>query len=365
MTRAGREIRVDLSLVALQASAPGAHYVMAMLRDAADRRRAEIQTLESARAAAARTEAEVALREVSQLLSDGIESLSRPIAKLQRSAARLARDLGDADTGPESGRAAQRGGLETSRVAQRAGLETGREARRAGPETGPVAQRAGPVAGPVARQAAPETGRAAQRGGPEAGRVAQQAGLETGRVARRVRVIERRAEAARRAAEQLADRAAIQTGSLQLALDRVNLVPLLTRVVAAARLRAPSHKLTLAVPQGLTAMVDPLRLEQVLTELIDQAIRRTPRGCWIDIDLRRPLAGQARLEVRDYSRPIARETREALLDRLGPEPALHVCRAIAEAHGGSLTAEHPSDGGLRLIATLPAQRGRLPSANGG
>jgi two-component system sensor kinase FixL len=283
MTRAGQEIRVDLSLVALQPSAPGTRYVMAMLRDAADRRRAEIQALESARAAAARTEAEVTVREVSALLSDGITNLSRPIAKLQRSAGRLARTLETAD---------------------------------------------------------PST---------------------TGRAAKRAHALELRAEAARRAADQLVDCAAIQTGSLQMTLDRVNLVPLLIRVVAAARLRAPSHRLTLAVPQGLTAMVDPLRIERVLTELIDQAMRRSPRGCWIDIDLRRPLAGQARLEVRDYGRPIADEARALLLDRRGPEPALHVCRAIVEAHSGSLTAEHPADSGLRLIATLPAQRGRSAS----
>jgi len=277
LTKSGEEIRVELSLVPLRNPGARGRFVLAMLHDTADRRRAELQALESARARAARTEAEAALTAFHELVHVGLQKLERPVRRLQRASARLARAI------PSSGSA--------DRAAQLA------------------------------------------------------------------LVVEQRAEAVRQATQQLTDRAALESGHVELEPQRVNLVPLLGQIVATARARGTGHRLTLAMPQGLTVVVDPRRIEQILTELIDLAIRRSPRGSWIDVELRRPLAGLARFEVRDYGQPIALSERERLLDRAGPEPVLFVHRSLLERHSGTLTAEHPADGGLRLVATLPAQRG--------
>ncbi len=281
LARSGEEIRVELSLVALDERPSTRRYVMALMRDASDHRRAELQALELERAKTARAEAEKSLEEHDQLLASGIDDLGQCVARLQRATARLVR---------------------------------------------------------TAHQ------------------------LEPSRIALLARVIEARTQAVERLLSHLGDASAIQASSMELRTYRVNIVPLVNRVVAAARSRSSAHKLNVAVPQGLTVMADAARLEQVLDALIDQAMERNPRGCWIDVDLRRPLVGLARLEVRDYGRPVSAEEQQELLESNGSKHGLAVSRWVIEQHGGTFSLESPEEGGLRVIVTLPTQRGRVLSS---
>jgi hypothetical protein len=192
---------------------------------------------------------------------------------------------------------------------------------------------------------------------------------------RQALVVERRAARARRIAGVLADEVALAAGSFEVRSARVNLVPLVARVVGQVRARAPRHRIVLSMPQGLTATVDAGRIEQVLGTLIEVLLRRTPRGGWIDVDLTRPLSGLARLEVRDYAAGAL--TEEFELDGWAGEPGvtkdepgtaaarrevsrreLRVARAILELHGGSLVIEALAEGGVRLVASLPTQQRR-------
>jgi two-component system sensor kinase FixL len=273
-TRSGEEIRVELSLVALESplSSPR-QYVLAMLRDASERKRAELQSLEAARAEAARQHAERVVLDQAQLLCRGLDELRRPLARLESSVAR-----------------------------------------------------------------------ATQPGAP------------------RARVVARRVDVLRRALRHLADATGIRSGTLELHPERLNLVPLMARVVSSVRTRTAVHKISTALPQGLTALVDAERVEQVVETLLGQAMQRNPRGCWIDVDLRRPLVGLAQIEVRDYGRAVTDEEIQRLLESDGASFGLAVSRWIVEQHGGTLTVESPGEGGLRVIVTLPTQRGRVSGA---
>src|SRR5207302_2020906 len=119
------------------------------------------------------------------------------------------------------------------------------------------------------------------------------------------------------------------------------------------------HHVQLGGPQGLTASGDAARIEQVVNELIDRAVRRNPHGCWIDVDLRRPLAGVARIEIRDYGRRLTDRERSALRNSAKPDRGWYVARHIVESHGGTLVAEFPEEGGARVIVTLPTNGGRV------
>jgi PAS domain S-box-containing protein len=145
---------------------------------------------------------------------------------------------------------------------------------------------------------------------------------------------------------------------VELHFQRINLVPLVARVVARARSRGTPHKLNMAVPQGLTANADPERIEHVIDVLIENVFDRSPGGCWIDVDLRRPLTGQARIEVRDFGRPLDDATRRRLADGVELEVDLAFARDVVEQHGGTLRFELPEDGGVRAVVTIPTQRGR-------
>lgn len=206
------------------------------------------------------------------------------------------------------------------------------------------------LAGPVAR---------ARR---SAARLARIAAEPEGRGGRRLallaQVVEGRTEDLQRSLLQIADAAAIQTGKFELGRERVNLVPLVGRLVNALRSRSTAHRLKLGAPQGLTATCDPQRLTAVLEHIIECAVRRNPRGCWIDVDLRRPLAGTARIEVRDYGRPLSARELERLLNPLIPDRGWFVSRHIVERHGGTLGFDFPPEGGLRVILSLPTNRAR-------
>lgn len=181
-----------------------------------------------------------------------------------------------------------------------------------------------------------------------------------GRLGKRAHVIQARAERVKREIEALATRAAIESGALEVRGERVNLVPLINRAVSRLRERGLPHKINVAVPQGLTATADVTRLEQLVEALLDHAVARCPRGCWIDVDLRRPLVGLARLEVRDFGRPLSDEHRRELEAGGHSDRRLALARAIVELHGGTLSFEFPADGGLRAVATLPTHPGRVP-----
>jgi two-component system, LuxR family, sensor kinase FixL len=161
-----------------------------------------------------------------------------------------------------------------------------------------------------------------------------------------------------RALEDASQAAAIQAGAFTLETQRVNLVPLVGKVVAAVRASAPAHKVKLSMPQGLTAQVDPQRIERVIQDVIERAIRRNPRGCWVDVDLTRPLAGAARLEVRDYGRPLSTREHERLVNPAANDHAWRLNCFVVEQHGGTMSLEWPAEGGVRVIIRLPTHRTR-------
>jgi signal transduction histidine kinase len=173
-------------------------------------------------------------------------------------------------------------------------------------------------------------------------------------------VVGARTDKVRRMFDELILSAAVDADALELQPERVNLVPLVGRVVAEMRTRATLSRLNLAMPQGLTALVDPARIEHVLRTLIEQAMARNPRGCWIDVELKRPLVGLARLEVRDVGRPVSDAVRRKL-ERSDSQRGLDVCRHIVARHGGTLSVEldQSATGGVSIVIMLPTQRGRV------
>lgn len=178
------------------------------------------------------------------------------------------------------------------------------------------------------------------------------------------RVLEARTDELERHMAILTDLSAIESGSLELNVQRVNLVPLVSGVVANSRAHSSAHKLQLAAPQGLTVMCDPDRVSAILEDLIRRAVRRNPRGCWIDVDLRRPLAAMARIEVRDYGRGPSKRERELWSRGEREDRAWVVARHVIEQHGGTLAVEFPAAGGMRATLSLPTNRGRGPPGAG-
>ena len=111
------------------------------------------------------------------------------------------------------------------------------------------------------------------------------------------------------------------------------------------------------------AQANYTQIDQVLTNLIENAARYTPAGTPISV---RAYAERDSLavEVRDHGPGIPEGMRARIFEKfvraVGPERhasgaglGLAICKGIVKAHGGQIWAENAPDGGARFIFTLP------------
>jgi signal transduction histidine kinase len=193
------------------------------------------------------------------------------------------------------------------------------------------------------------------------------------RFRRILRTLDQQADKLARLIDQLLDVSRLEAGKLALHKEPTDVGALVAEVVAAAQARTTQHRLILRRPeQPVVAAVDPLRFEQVVANLLDNAIKYSPRGGDIDVDLARPARDLIRLSVRDRGVGIPEEHRPHIFERFyqaptgGPRPGmglgLYITRQIVTLHGGSIAVESPPDGpsgrpgqGTRFVVTLPAR----------
>jgi signal transduction histidine kinase len=170
----------------------------------------------------------------------------------------------------------------------------------------------------------------------------------------------------------LLDVTMLDLGRFVVDRELVDVAPLVERVVHAAQTRTNRHALNLRQPASLMATVDVVGLQQVVSNLVDNAIRYSPDGGPIDIEAVQTDNQTLCLSVRDRGLGIPTELRPRLFQRYfrghdhryasGLGLGLFVSRAIVSRHGGTITAEFPSDGGTRFVVELPLG-GRGPVAD--
>ena len=182
-------------------------------------------------------------------------------------------------------------------------------------------------------------------------------------VRRALEVIEQQSDRLSRLVSQLLDTSRLEAGRLVLDRQPTNLARLVQEAAARAQVNTNRHTLVVHVPAEVPALVDPLRLEQVFTNLIDNAIKYSPNGGRIEVELARLAPERVRLMVRDRGIGIGPEARERIFDRFyqahgsdhrsGLGLGLYISRQIVELHGGAIEAQFPPDGGTRFVVSLP------------
>jgi len=194
-------------------------------------------------------------------------------------------------------------------------------------------------------------------------------------------VIAHQARKLERLISQLLDSRRIEAGKLALERSRTDVVRVIRGVVASARAGNPEQRIDVRAPARAVAEVDALRLEQVLANLVDNAIKYSPAETPIEVQLTRRLpSGGAvsgpeslRIVVRDHGVGIPPEHREHVFDRFyqahgeghlaGLGLGLYISRRIVEAHGGQISVESPPDGGTRFVVELPSSAATQGAAN--
>ena len=163
---------------------------------------------------------------------------------------------------------------------------------------------------------------------------------------------------------QLLETVRMQSGTFTLRSEETDLAALVNVVVEDMRPLSERHVIVVDAPEHLAAFVDPLRVEQVLINLLDNAMKFMPDGGPIDVTLTRE-AGTAVLVVRDRGIGVPPEHRARLFDRFyqahpdrsGMGLGLFIVRQIVERHGGTIRLESPPDGGTRFVVELPLESG--------
>ena len=165
----------------------------------------------------------------------------------------------------------------------------------------------------------------------------------------------------------LMDVSRMRTGDLVLRLSPVDLAALTTVVAQGHRETAADNlHLTIDVPgEPVVVSGDPVRLEQILDNLLNNAVKYSPAGGAIEVSLRHEGHGVLLL-VADHGIGLPPGAEERIFEPFGRADnarrqglpgmglGLHICRQIAAAHGGRMWAASAGEGqGMAVSLWLP------------
>ncbi|MDN5760489.1 MAG: HAMP domain-containing histidine kinase, partial [Tomitella sp.] len=171
----------------------------------------------------------------------------------------------------------------------------------------------------------------------------------------------------RRRAADVGELSAADENTMHLDLHAHDLSATIRAAAAALSPRCAERGVTLTVriPQRWPGLPhDRHRIEQVVTNLLDNALTHTPVGGEITVRATRPDEEHVRVSVIDTGDGIPPEHLETIFDRfhrldpardpVGSGLGLTIARSLVRAHGGTLTAANRSDTpGARFDVTLP------------
>jgi two-component system sensor histidine kinase KdpD len=170
--------------------------------------------------------------------------------------------------------------------------------------------------------------------------------------------------------ENLLDMTRIESGHLRLEKVWYPLDELAQDVISQMQPLLGEREVSIVSPENLAPVeIDVVQLEQVMTNLLENAIRYTPGGSPIEVTI------QAREEellvnVADHGPGIPLPEREHIFDKFyrlcgtrdatGHAPGmglgLAICQGIIQAHGGQIWVQEHEGGGALFSFTLPCQK---------
>jgi two-component system CheB/CheR fusion protein len=190
-------------------------------------------------------------------------------------------------------------------------------------------------------------------------------------------VMARQVQHLARLVDDLLDVSRITRGMVQLRKERVDLGVVVARALEAARpsIDDQRHQLSIALPSARVVLeADPTRLEQVLTNLLNNAAKYTDPGGHIWVEAAQEPGGVV-VRVRDTGIGMAADLVPRVFDlfsqadctlarsRGGLGIGLTLARRLVELHGGSIAAYSAGPGrGSEFVVRLPAGAEATPPA---
>ncbi len=195
-----------------------------------------------------------------------------------------------------------------------------------------------------------------------------QKSLDEAATARALQIIERSVKAQAQLVEDILDVSRIASGKLQLEVNPVRLASAVSVAIDSGRLAADAKSIEIFVhldpDVGLVAG-DPNRLQQVISNLLTNAVKFTPVGGRIEVQLER-VNSNAQITVRDNGQGINSEFLPFIFDSFrqadssstrkysGLGLGLSIVRNLVEMHGGTVHAQSPGEGeGAVFTVSIP------------
>jgi len=195
--------------------------------------------------------------------------------------------------------------------------------------------------------------------------------LETGAIdnpehnRRFLTIIQKNAARMHRLIDDILELSAIEAGNVKVKREIVQLRALVEDVVGSLSTAASTHEITLQnlVPQDATVFADPHRLVQMLTNLIDNAIKFNREGGVVSI--RYEGGVRDKISVEDTGEGIPAHHQDRLFERFyrvdrarsrelgGTGLGLAIVKHLAKAHDGEVTVESRFGEGTRFTIELP------------
>lgn len=158
----------------------------------------------------------------------------------------------------------------------------------------------------------------------------------------------RQAERLERIVEDLLDASSLDSGKLRIEVSDLDVTTLTSQMVETFRDAHPTRTFRFSANPGVVALAETTRLEQVVSNLIQNAIKYTPEGTPIDV-LVREEGSEIVIGVRDRGPGIPHDEQESVFERFyrsgshltreqgGTGLGLFIARRVAEGMGGRLS----------------------------
>src|SRR5579885_2745221 len=189
----------------------------------------------------------------------------------------------------------------------------------------------------------------------------------------RLKAVEEEADRLNKLVGNLLYASRIQAGGLQMDITPLDLAPLIERAAERLRVKHPEATITLDLPAHLPpVMADRERIEEVLQNLLDNAIKYSPGKAYITVTCR-AMADEVIVSISDQEIGIPLREQAGIFDRFqragnskasaiqGAGLGLYICRAIVEAHGGRIWVESTLHSGSTFsFSLLREEKAQLP-----